>query len=157
MTDWKKTTDDFAKFLNDTGTQFAKIVTDASSSFTEGAKKAKQKLELKSQIGDHTRALNKAYARLGEAYYDAYTSHREVQDMDDVLALIKSNRKVIELLNEKLSSIEAKEAAEEKAEAADNAQKDAAVDAEEKKDDGAEIKVEEEKKDDNGPKEIHID
>ena len=64
MNDWKKTTDDFTRFVSDTATSFAKLVNDGAKSAADYASVMRQKLELKSQIGEHKRTLNKSYARL---------------------------------------------------------------------------------------------
>ena len=118
MNDWKKTTDDFTRFVSDTATSFAKLVNDGAKSAADYASVMRQKLELKSQIGEHKRTLNKSYARLGEAYYDASTAGKPVERMDDVLNLIKSNRELIQLLNEKLAALDQQQAQEEKEETA---------------------------------------
>ncbi|MCI6068127.1 MAG: hypothetical protein MR707_07890 [Galactobacillus timonensis] len=118
MNDWKKTTDDFTRFVSDTATSFAKLVNDGAKSAADYASVMRQKLELKSQIGEHKRTLNKSYARLGEAYYDASTAGKPVEGMEDVLNLIKSNRELIQLLNEKLAALDQQQAQEEKEEAA---------------------------------------
>lgn len=123
MNDWKKTTDDFTRFVSDTATSFAKLVNDGAKSAADYASVMRQKLELKSQIGEHKRTLNKSYARLGEAYYDASTAGKPVESMDDVLNLIKSNRELIQLLNEKLAALDQQQAQEEK-EAAETAASD---------------------------------
>lgn len=114
MNDWKKTTDDFTRFVSDTATSFAKLVNDGAKSAADYASVMRQKLELKSQIGEHKRTLNKSYARLGEAYYDASTAGKPVEGMNDVLNLIKSNRELIQLLNEKLAALDQQQAQEEK-------------------------------------------
>ncbi|MCI6753364.1 MAG: hypothetical protein SPH34_00015 [Lachnospiraceae bacterium] len=126
MNDWKKTTDDFTRFVSDTATSFAKLVNDGAKSAADYASVMRQKLELKSQIGEHKRTLNKSYARLGEAYYDASTAGKPVESMDDVLNLIKSNRELIQLLNEKLAALDQQQAQEEK-EAAETAASDTAA------------------------------
>ena len=126
MNDWKKTTDDFTRFVSDTATSFAKLVNDGAKSAADYASVMRQKLELKSQIGEHKRTLNKSYARLGEAYYDASTAGKPVERMDDVLNLIKSNRELIQLLNEKLAALDQQQAQEEK-EAAETAASDTAA------------------------------
>ena len=126
MNDWKKTTDDFTRFVSDTATSFAKLVNDGAKSAADYASVMRQKLELKSQIGEHKRTLNKSYARLGEAYYDASTAGKPVESMDDVLNLIKSNRELIQLLNEKLAALDQQQAQEEK-EAAETAASDMAA------------------------------
>lgn len=123
MNDWKKTTDDFTRFVSDTATSFAKLVNDGAKSAADYASVMRQKLELKSQIGEHKRTLNKSYARLGEAYYDASTAGKPVEGMNDVLNLIKSNRELIQLLNEKLAALDQQQAQEEK-EAAETAASD---------------------------------
>ena len=123
MNDWKKTTDDFTRFVSDTATSFAKLVNDVAKSAADYASVMRQKLELKSQIGEHKRTLNKSYARLGEAYYDASTAGKPVEGMNDVLNLIKSNRELIQLLNEKLAALDQQQAQEEK-EAAETAASD---------------------------------
>lgn len=106
MNDWKKTTDDFTRFINDTASSLVKLVNDGAKSAAGYASTTRQKLELKSQIGEHTRTLNKSYARLGEAYYEAARTGKPVEGMEDVFNLIKSNRELIQLLNEKLSALE---------------------------------------------------
>lgn len=121
MNDWKKTTDDFTRFVSDTATSFAKLVNDGAKSAADYASVMRQKLELKSQIGEHKRTLNKSYARLGEAYYDASTAGKPVEGMNDVLNLIKSNRELIQLLNEKLAALDQQQAQEEKEAASDTA------------------------------------
>ena len=126
MNDWKKTTDDFTRFVSDTANSFAKLVNDGAKSAADYASVMRQKLELKSQIGEHKRTLNKSYARLGEAYYDASTAGKPVESMDDVLNLIKSNRELIQLLNEKLAALDQQQAQEEK-EAAETAASDTAA------------------------------
>lgn len=126
MNDWKKTTDDFTRFVSDTATSFAKLVNDGAKSAADYASVMRQKLELKSQIGEHKRTLNKSYARLGEAYYDASTAGKPVEGMNDVLNLIKSNRELIQLLNEKLAALDQQQAQEEK-EAAETAASDTAA------------------------------
>ncbi|MDY6282814.1 MAG: hypothetical protein SPL40_07165 [Erysipelotrichaceae bacterium] len=118
MNDWKKTTDDFTRFVSDTATSFAKLVNDGAKSAADNASVMRQKLELKSQIGEHKRTLNKSYARLGEAYYDASTAGKPVEGVNDVLNLIKSNRELIQLLNEKLAALDQQQAQEEKEETA---------------------------------------
>ena len=123
MKDWKKTTDDFTRFVSDTANSFAKLVNDGAKSAADYASVMRQKLELKSQIGEHKRTLNKSYARLGEAYYDASTAGKPVEGMNDVLNLIKSNRELIQLLNEKLAALDQQQAQEEK-EAAETAASD---------------------------------
>ncbi len=156
MNDWKKTTDDFTRFVSDTATSFAKLVNDGAKSAADYASVMRQKLELKSQIGEHKRTLNKSYARLGEAYYDASTAGKPVEGMNDVLNLIKSNRELIQLLNEKLAALDQQQAQEEKEEtASDTAAPSSSTDTTAQETDAApEEKSEPDTSDSN---EIHID
>lgn len=121
--DFNKMTEDFSKLVNDAGKSLADsgkkavdLMSKSTSGMTDQLKKEKKKMDLRSRIGEHTRALNKAYTRLGEAYYDAQATGRQVEGMQDVIDLIKSNRQVVELLNEKLEVLEKSDApkAEEK-------------------------------------------
>ena len=156
MNDWKKTTDDFTRFVSDTATSFAKLVNDGAKSAADYASVMRQKLELKSQIGEHKRTLNKSYARLGEAYYDASTAGKPVESMDDVLNLIKSNRELIQLLNEKLAALDQQQAQEEKEEtASDTAAPSSSTDTTAQE--TAAAPVEKSEPDTSDSNEIHID
>lgn len=102
MSDWKKTTEELKTFISEKAGELVQTAKEQSKNIADYAKLQKQKLELKAQIGEHSRALNKSYARLGEAYYDAKTSGKPLEGVEDVLALIKSNKQLIALLEEKL-------------------------------------------------------
>jgi hypothetical protein len=106
MEDFKKMTNDWVKFVDESSDKVADFVTKSTKDMTGALKKERRKMELRSQIGEHTRALTKAYTRLGEAYYDAKTSGKEVEGMQDVMDLVHSNRKVVELLKAQLEELE---------------------------------------------------
>lgn len=106
MEDFKKMTDDWVKFVDESSDKVADFVTKSTKDMTGALKKERRKMELRSQIGEHTRALTKAYTRLGEAYYDAKISGKEVEGMQDVMDLVHSNRKVVELLKAQLEELE---------------------------------------------------
>lgn len=108
--DFRKMSDSLTKLLNDTGKSMKDTVNKSAKGAADIVSREKKKLSLRSQIGDHTRALNKAYTRLGEAYYNAQSMGRSLDGMQDVIDLIKSNRQVIDLLNEKLAALEKEEA-----------------------------------------------
>ena len=68
--------------------------------------KERKKVEIRAQIGHHERAVTKAYTRLGEAYFNNVENGASMDSAKDVLDLIKSNKKVVELLQEQLKSLE---------------------------------------------------
>lgn len=106
MTDWKKTTDDLTKVLNETAGKVAKFVNDGAKTIGTIAQQQRQRLELKAEIGEHTRVLNKTYARLGQAYYEAQEAGRSPEGTDDLIKLIQSSKKLISMLNEKLDALQ---------------------------------------------------
>lgn len=101
------------KWLNYVDTESDKVVRfikDNTKDLSDTIAKERRKIELRSEIGERSRALVKAYARLGEAYYESLQNRRSMDDMKDVVALIDSNRKVVDLLNDQLSGLEGKPA-----------------------------------------------
>ena len=84
-----------------------KFVNDSTKDFQTTLKNERKKMELRSEIGEHRRALNRAYTRLGEAYYDSQTSrNREMSDVSDIMVIIQNNRRLIELLEGQLADLE---------------------------------------------------
>lgn len=79
-----------------------------TKNITDQIAKERKKLEIRSQIGQHERQLSKAYERIGKAYYDEKETGVASEDLTDVIALVRSNRKVVELLNEQLAQFEEK-------------------------------------------------
>lgn len=65
-----------------------------------------KKVAIRSQIGQHQRNATKAYARLGEAYYNYVEKGVALTGIEDVLDILRSNNKVIELLQAQLQDLE---------------------------------------------------
>ena len=99
MEDWKKELNDFAD-------KAAKAVQSGSKDFMSAMDRERKKVEIRAQIGHHERAVTKAYTRLGEAYFNNVENGASMDSAKDVLDLIKSNKKVVELLQEQLKSLE---------------------------------------------------
>ena len=99
MEDWKKELEDM---VNKT----SKIVEEGSRDFMNAFDRERRKMEIKAQIGHHERAVTKAYTRLGEAYYKNVETGASMDAVKDVADLIRSNSKVIELLNQQLADME---------------------------------------------------
>jgi len=99
MEDWKKELNDFAD-------KAAKAVQAGSKDFMSVMDKERKKVEIRAQIGHHERAVTKAYTRLGEAYFNNVENGASMDSAKDVLDLIKSNKKVVELLQEQLKTLE---------------------------------------------------
>lgn len=106
MSELNKKAEELVKFLNDTVDKGVKIVNESTKDITDSLKKERKKMEIRSQIGEHQRALTKAYTRLGEAYYASKSTGKAMENTEDVEGLIKSNRKVVELLSEQLEALE---------------------------------------------------
>ena len=66
----------------------------------------RKRIEIKSQIGQHQRQMSKAYERIGEAYYKHLETQQPVEGINDVLDIVRSNKKVIDLLKEQLAAID---------------------------------------------------
>ncbi len=84
-----------------------------TKTITDQISKERKKLEIRSQIGQHERQLSKAYERIGKAYFEEKENGTAMEDLTDVIALVRSNRKVVELLNDQLAQFEEKEKTEE--------------------------------------------
>ena len=96
---------DFEKQLNEFTDKIAKVVTDGVKIAKDVADEQAAKLKLKAEIGQNERDITKAYTRLGEAYYEAKTHNAEMSDVNDVVDLIRSKKKLVELLKEKLDTM----------------------------------------------------
>lgn len=97
MSDFEKKFNDFAINVSTTVDETVKVV-------KEKADKEISKIRLRSEIGQNERDIAKAYAKLGEAYYNAKENNSEMSDVKDLLDLIRSKKKLIELLEEKLDA-----------------------------------------------------
>ena len=96
---------DFEKQLNEFTDKIARVVTDGVKIAKDVADEQAAKLKLKAEIGQNERDITKAYTRLGEAYYEAKTNNAEMSDVNDVVDLIRSKKKLVELLKEKLDTM----------------------------------------------------
>ena len=106
--DLKKGAEEWVNYVDKQSDKVVDFIRTNTKELTEAVKKEQKKMELRSQIGEHTRALNKAYTRLGEAYYASASEHKAMTDVSDVMALIQSNRKLVDLLKEQLKRLEGK-------------------------------------------------
>ena len=104
---------DFTETISSLIEKGTETLNKTTKTITDQLAKERKKLEIKSQIGQHERQLSKAYERLGKAYFDQMESGSAMENVDDVTALIRSNRKVVELLNEQLKQFEDKETTED--------------------------------------------
>ena len=103
---------DFTETISSLIEKGTETLNKTTKTITDQLAKERKKLEIKSQIGQHERQLSKAYERLGKAYFDQMESGAAMENVDDVTALIRSNRKVVKLLNEQLKQFEDKETTE---------------------------------------------
>ncbi len=104
--DLMKEAEDWVKYVDVQSDKVVKFVRDNTKDISGAIKKERRKIELRSEIGEHTRTLNKAYTRLGEAYYNSTAEHKAMEDVKDLMALIQSNRKLLDLLQQQLDTLE---------------------------------------------------
>ncbi|MBR2824970.1 MAG: hypothetical protein IKE51_01705 [Solobacterium sp.] len=84
----------------------AEKVMDSTKDLATKLQIERKRLEIKSQIGQHQRQMSKAYERIGEAYYKHLETAQPVEGINDVLEIVRSNKKVVELLKEQLAEID---------------------------------------------------
>ena len=87
------------KILNTTSKQMEKKLVNLGKTIDEESKK----LDLKSQIGHHERTIRQAYAKLGEAYFEQKINKKAMENEESLIEIIKSNKKIISLLNDQLA------------------------------------------------------
>ncbi|MCH4266550.1 MAG: hypothetical protein LKF79_07900 [Solobacterium sp.] len=102
MDDWNKTLKDLNDGLNTVVDKTAKFIDSSTKDLSGTMEKERRKMELRSQIGQHQRAVQKAYERIGEAY----VAGKNMTEMKDVIDLVNSNNKLISLLDEQLKALE---------------------------------------------------
>lgn len=102
MSDWKKYTGILSKIAEKSAEKLSGTTKDLSKKVNAERKK----LEVKSQIGQHERQITKAYERLGEAYYKHTVSGTPMDGLDDIMEVIRSNQKVISLLEIQLKQLD---------------------------------------------------
>ncbi|MBQ6450874.1 MAG: hypothetical protein IJJ29_03020 [Solobacterium sp.] len=106
MSEFNKYVEEIRKLINDQVDKTARTITDNTREFTEVFQKERRKIELRSQIGQHQRQVSKAYERIGQAYFENIEEGKSMDHIKDVIDLLRSNRKVIELLKQQLAELE---------------------------------------------------
>ena len=104
----KKEAEDWVKYVDDQSDKIVSFIRTNTKDVKKTVNRERKKMELRSQIGEHSRALTKAYTRLGEAYYNSVADHKPMEDVKDVMALVQTNRKLVELLQDQLNALEGK-------------------------------------------------
>ncbi len=105
---------DFEKYVQGVSDKVAGFVTQSMKVVKATTETQTAKLKLRSEIGQNQRDITKAYTRLGEAYFEAQENGAEMSNVNDLLELVRSKKKVVDLLQEKLNALS--EAEEEKTE-----------------------------------------
>ncbi len=101
---------DFEKYISEVSDKVAEFVTEGAKAIKNTTDTQTQKIRIRSEIGQNQRDITKAYARLGEAYYNAKENGAEMSNVNDILELIRSKKKLISLLQEKLDTLQSEEA-----------------------------------------------
>jgi len=110
MNEIQKQADAWLKNVDVQSDKVVKFVNDSTKDFQTTMMNERKKVELRSEIGEHRRALNKAYTRLGEAYYEAQVSKtKQMSDVSDVVDIVSNNLRLIELLENQLKALEKEE------------------------------------------------
>ena len=112
--------EDLFKELEQLVDKTAKKLNDGVNQVAAKVSEEKNKIDLKSQIGHHERTVRKNYARLGEAYYNLVVNGTAIENQDDLIEMIKTNQKVISLLEDQLNQfvkVEVKEEVKEEVKA----------------------------------------
>jgi len=98
--------DEFNNKLNDLADKAVRKLQDSSKAVMGMLDTEKQKAEIRSEIGHASRDLSKAYEKLGRDYYTYKVTGRIIETEKDMMDLIRTKEKIIELLNEKLDNLE---------------------------------------------------
>lgn len=102
MEDFNTVLEELRKGINNAADKASVMIEESVKGIGGTLQIEKKKLELKSQIGQHQRTITKAYARIGEAY----VNQGDMESVKDVVELVKSNQKLIALLQEQLDQLE---------------------------------------------------
>lgn len=105
MSENRNDNDEFEKKFNDMLNGFTRKVNDVTKDVMSRLSDEKEKAQVRSEIGRHSRDLSRAYEKLGRQYYESVTSGKEM-DVKDTMELIRSKELLVKLLNEKLESLE---------------------------------------------------
>lgn len=97
--------DELNKTITEVTDKVVKVVHESRTRVLNRLDVEQKKAQIRSEIGHNQRDLTKAYEKLGREYYAAKESGIDMADMSATLEMIRSKEKVVELLNEKLSSM----------------------------------------------------
>ena len=98
--------DQFEEKVNQFVDKAAKTIEKGGKSLLEKLDVEKQKAQIRSEIGHNSRDLTKAYEKLGRDFYAAQVTGIPMEDQTSAFDLIRAKEKLIELLNDKLDSLE---------------------------------------------------
>ncbi len=98
--------EDFNSKVNEFVDKAAKSIEEGGKSLLSRLEIEKKKAEIRSEIGHNSRELSKAYERLGREFFMAKEAGRAYSDENDLFDRIRSKERTIELLNEKLDTLE---------------------------------------------------
>lgn len=93
------------EFVKELVDKTAKVVNESVNYVGNKVSVEKNKLDIKNQINQHEKNVQRAYERLGKAYYNSIQNHDDVIGQDDLIEMINTNKKVIELLNNQLNNM----------------------------------------------------
>lgn len=97
---------DFEKKVNDMVDDLMKKVNDVAKEVVTRFDSEKEKEQIRSEIGNNSRDLTKAYEKLGRAYYESVSKGEPMEDMKDTMEMIRSKELLVKLLNEKLDNLD---------------------------------------------------
>ena len=98
--------DQFEEKVNKFVDKAAKTIEKGGKNLFEKLDVEKQKAQIRSDIGHNSRDLTKAYEKLGRDFYAAQVTGIPMEDQTKTFDLIRAKEKLIELLNDKLDSLE---------------------------------------------------
>ena len=98
----------FNKMFTDLVENASKLVQDGSHRALSVLDKEREKAKMRSEIGYNKKELSKSYEELGRACYDALMNGTELS-AKEIIEHISSKEKSLELLSEKLKSVEKEE------------------------------------------------
>lgn len=93
---------DFTNKLKNLTEQVTSTVVTGAKVVSETAMTQYDRLKTKNEISQYEKDIMKAYARIGEVYYNAQEKDAEMVDVSDVIELISSKKKLIAMLEDKL-------------------------------------------------------
>ena len=106
MSELNKYAEEVKRIVTEQVNKTTKLLSENNKDITELLRRERKKMEIRSQIGQHQRQVSKAYERIGQAYYEHTEQGKSMDYIKDVMDLLRSNLKVIDLLNEQLKQLE---------------------------------------------------